>query len=140
MAVDASKLRKRRSLGVPPTEGAAGIEDATPPSAVPPPAPEPQDASMAALEMPQPGPQAEADIEPVAARRPPPPAARTRREAGMSPRPRVPPPEAEPRVPFTARITLSTKERLEDACYHLRRKHQDFVNEAILLHLRKHGF
>jgi hypothetical protein len=53
---------------------------------------------------------------------------------------RVPPHDAEPRVPFTTRITSSTKERLEDACYHLRRKHQDFINEAIAAHLEKHGF
>ena len=55
-------------------------------------------------------------------------------------RQRVPPPEAEPRVPFTTRVTVSTKERLENACYHLRRKHQDFINEAILAHLSKHDF
>ena len=53
---------------------------------------------------------------------------------------RVPPPDAEPRIPFTTRITRSTKERLEDACYHLRRRHQDFINEAIAAHLEKHGF
>jgi hypothetical protein len=53
---------------------------------------------------------------------------------------RVPPPDAEPRIPFTTRITRPTKERLEDACYHLRRRHQDFINEAIAAHLEKHGF
>jgi len=53
---------------------------------------------------------------------------------------RVPPPELEPRIPFTTRIAASTKERLEDACYHLRIKHQAFIDEAIRLHLKKHGF
>lgn len=53
---------------------------------------------------------------------------------------RVPLGEIEPRVPFTTRITLSSKERLEEACYHLRRKHQDFINEAIIAYLEKHGF
>jgi hypothetical protein len=55
-------------------------------------------------------------------------------------RQRVPPSEAEPRIPFTTRVTLSTKERLEDACYHLRRRHQEFINEAIVAYLEKHGF
>ncbi len=62
------------------------------------------------------------------------------REVAAARHQRVPPPDAEPRMPFTTRVTLSTKERLEDACYHLRRKHQDFINEAILAHLTKHGF
>jgi len=53
---------------------------------------------------------------------------------------RVPAAHVEPRIPFTTRITGSTKERLEDACYHLRRRHQDFINEAIAAHLEKHGF
>lgn len=55
-------------------------------------------------------------------------------------RQRVPPPEAEPRIPFTTRVSSSTKERLEDACHFLRRKHQDFINDAIIAHLKKHGF
>jgi hypothetical protein len=53
---------------------------------------------------------------------------------------RVPPRQEEPRIPFTTRIAVSTKERLEDACYHLRTKHQAFIDEAIQIHLRKHGF
>lgn len=53
---------------------------------------------------------------------------------------RVPPPAVEPRVPFTTRITWSTKERLEEACHVLRRKQQDFIDEAIQIHLNKYGF
>ncbi len=62
------------------------------------------------------------------------------RQVEAQPRQRVPPPEAEPRIPFTTRIAASTKERLEDACYHLRTKHQAFIDEAIRIHLKKHGF
>ena len=56
------------------------------------------------------------------------------------PRQRVPPPEAEARIPFTTRVSVSTKERLEEACHFLRVKHQDFINQAIVAHLKKHGF
>lgn len=67
--------------------------------------------------------------------------ARSRAEATNPPRrQRVPPPESEPRIPFTTRVSASTKERLEDACHFLRLKHQDFINQAIIAHLKKHGF
>ncbi len=66
------------------------------------------------------------------------------RERGDQPishgRQRVPPPEAEARIPFTTRVSVSTKERLEDACHYLRMKHQDFINQAIVAHLKKNGF
>jgi hypothetical protein len=65
---------------------------------------------------------------------------RGRDEQSVVVRHRVPPPREEPRLPFTSRIAASTKERLEDACYHLRIKHQHFVDEAIRAHLKKHGF
>jgi hypothetical protein len=55
-------------------------------------------------------------------------------------RQRVPAPAAEARIPFTTRVSVSTKERLEDACHFLRVKHQDFINQAIVAHLKKHGF
>ena len=85
---------------------------------------------------------AEPEAEPGPARLAVTPAARGKRGEVVAParRQRVPPPEAEPRVAFTTRVTLNTRERLEDACYHLRRKHQDFINEAIVAHLKKHGF
>jgi hypothetical protein len=67
-------------------------------------------------------------------------ATRGRDEQTVVVRHRVPPPREEPRLPFTSRIAASTKERLEDACYHLRIKHQHFVDEAIRAHLKKHGF
>jgi len=67
--------------------------------------------------------------------------ARSRAEsANLQRRQRVPAPEAEPRLPFTTRVSASTKERLEDACHFLRMKHQDFINQAIIAHLKKHGF
>jgi hypothetical protein len=70
-----------------------------------------------------------------------PPPRKGRGGEGPSPRrQRVPPPETEPRIPFTTRIAASTKERLEDACYHLRVKHQAFIDEAIRIHLERHGF
>src|SRR5208283_1165306 len=53
-------------------------------------------------------------------------------------RQRVPAPVAEARIPFTTRVSVSTKERLEDACHFLRVKHQDFINQAIVAHLKKH--
>lgn len=55
-------------------------------------------------------------------------------------RQRIPAPETEARIPFTTRVSASTKERLEDACHYLRVKHQDFINQAIVAHLKKHGF
>ena len=55
-------------------------------------------------------------------------------------RQRVPPPAAEARIPFTTRVSVSTKERLEEACHYLRVKHQDFINHAIVAHLKKYGF
>ena len=55
-------------------------------------------------------------------------------------RQRVPPLEAEPKIPFTTRVSASTKDRLENACHFLRKKHQDFINDAIIAHLKKHGF
>jgi hypothetical protein len=189
MAVDASKLKRRRGLGAPPTEGAPGIEESdvarqeqaearafpqpafldqalsegAPAEANPPPPfaepataqPEPAvpakraegegaDAEPAPPKAePEHEPELGAELEPaIAPRRAEAPSARRGGggEAGPTRRQRVPPPEAEPRVPFTTRVTVSTKERLEDACYHLRKKHQDFINEAILVHLKKHGF
>lgn len=178
MAVDASKLKRRRGLGAPPTEGAPGIEEpevvnqgeakwqppprpafldralaqtgaaeANPP---PPAASIPSGAGEGAVAEPEPPeaeperePEPKAEPEPVVAQRPAEaPAARRGMggEAAPARRQRVPLLEAEPRVPFTTRVTMSTKERLEDACYHLRKKHQDFINEAILVHLKKHGF
>lgn len=156
MPVDANKLRRvRRNLGSPPTDGSPEIEV----SAVGTPSgnhtepvewPEPLSSSMPVLK-PEPH---EADT-PTAARdhvlqRTEPGAAKVhhsrvgteRVHEGAAPtsRYRIPPRESEPRVPFTTRIAASTKERLEDACYHLRTKHQAFIDEAIRQHLEKHGF
>ncbi|MDJ0391037.1 hypothetical protein QMO56_23260 [Roseomonas sp. E05] len=64
-----------------------------------------------------------------------------RGRAGVPAQPRrVPRPADEPRVPFTTRIAVSTKERLEDAAYSLRMKHQDIINDAIVAYLKKLGF
>jgi hypothetical protein len=156
MAVDASKLKRRRSLGLPPTDGTPGIEETAPdlsesdiasaetstPAFLKPEHQEHlvQPARLAAPEPPAGWQQGEGvhtvRPEPEVGSEGPP----ARRSGAPGHRQRVPPPEAEPRVPFTTRVTLSTKERLEDACYHLRQKHQDFINEAILAHLEKHGF
>ena len=175
MGVDASKLRRRRSLGLPPTEGASGMEEAPQieksltgwaapaierfvevrdqpaermlePSqpAVSISAPVPEVASKGpdgarkrdrATE-----PKMEVAPEAVPVIRAAATASRGRGEEAAARRLRAPRPEEEPRVPFTTRVTLSTKERLEDACYHLRRRHQEFINEAIVAHLKKHGF
>lgn len=167
MAVDASKLKRRRGLGVPPTDGAPGIEDTVLElEAYHPPQPAFLDRTFAAsseaqagdAREPSPPPEPVSAANPIGARAEPElsekePAIPPRRAAApalaergrggegtLARRQRVPPPEAEPRVPFTTRVTVSTKERLEDACYHLRRKHQDFINEAILAHLKRHGF
>jgi hypothetical protein len=89
-----------------------------------------------------PGPEAEEDEEAAPA---------PRRTASIGPergepeatqqrRQRAPRPQEEPRIPFTTRVSVSTKERLEEACYHLRVKHQAFIDEAIRAHLEKHGF
>jgi hypothetical protein len=61
-------------------------------------------------------------------------------QTGPQGRQRVPLPLAEAKIPFTTRVSLSTKERLEEACHYLRVKHQDFINQAIIDHLSKHGF
>ena len=157
MAVDASKLKRRRSLGVPPTDGAPGIEETAPDPSGSDIAPaesftpeflKPEHhehfvnaARLVAPELPAAWHQEEEEAHTgragpeVGSEGPP-----MRRSGAPGHRQRVPPPIAEPRVPFTTRVTLSTKERLEDACYHLRQKHQDFINEAILAHLEKNGF
>jgi hypothetical protein len=188
MAVDASKLKRRRGLGAPPTEGAPGIEEETTPvplaeeppvrstTPIVPRSVEIRDRQVVAADLelaisasPLPGPalapvppaetgqgsgSGEAQEVAVVGSPGEEPAATTvahgdaspatssveAKTAGPARRERVPPREAEPRVPFTTRVALSTKERLEEACYHLRRKHQDFINEAILAHLERHGF
>jgi hypothetical protein len=178
MAVDASKLKRRRSLGAPPTEGAPGIEEGAPqtekplaarptpgmqrfaetserqPAGIPEPAAERSQpgvpapvAEIASAEPDRAGGRGRAiepepQAEPVPVRRGAAAAARGRGGGAATPvrRQRVPAPEAEPRVPFTTRIAASTKERLEDACYHLRMKHQAFIDEAIRIHLEKQGF
>ena len=46
----------------------------------------------------------------------------------------------EARISFTTRITVSTKDRLEEATHVLRAKHQDLINDVIVAHLEKLGF
>jgi hypothetical protein len=116
MALDTSRLR-RAKLGSPPTDGAPGIE-----------MPETQ------LDN-QPASAASTLVQEDAVQSPAPPP-----EPAHKPAPERVPLQVEQRVPFTTRVTVSTKDRLENACFHLRRKHQDFINEAIQEHLRKHGF
>lgn len=152
MSINTSRLRGggRRTLGSPPTDGTPGIEQPikleqdgqtnsgsekqTPVMSIGSP-----EQSAPALTSGQPGPShvvvgdgrsEGSELTAVGA---------SKLGAG-SPRRRVPPPEAEPRIPFTTRVALSTKERLEDACYHLRIKHQVFIDEAIRLHLQRNGF
>jgi hypothetical protein len=161
MAVDPSKLKnsRRRSLGSPPTDGSPGIDhdpgesstyaapgggDAT---ASPIPAqPTPQSTAPASgngQTQPTVGANGSDDEESASRLSEPEPAkgqGRGERAASPQGRRRVPPPEAEPRIPFTTRVSASTKERLEDACHFLRVKHQDFINQAIVAHLKKHGF
>lgn len=158
MAVDASKLKRRRGLGAPPTEGAPGIEAGAPQAerpltvwstaAIQPFAEgyvrQPEGPAESRAERPQPGVPAptpfgeEASADPDGAgERGPAVKGEVATPAG---RQRVAPPDAEPRVPFTTRIMASTKERLENACYHLRMKHQAFIDEAIRIHLEKQGF
>lgn len=108
--VDLSKLR-RRSLGAPPTDGSPGIED---------------QGKQAIEEMTE-----QSTVVAVPSRSD---------EGARSLRRRAPAPDVEPRVPFTSRITVTTKERLEEACYNLRMKHQQFVDEAIRIHLERNGF
>jgi hypothetical protein len=159
MAVDASRLKKlgRRGLGMPPTDGSPGIEDdATsdgqltgvtaaasdteqhfsplPAVQLKPGRPETDDARPELVD------HNDAEVPAAMLRRGLTPGRRPAADATAQQRQRVPRPEIEPRVPFTTRIAASTKERLEDACYHLRTKHQDFINEAITAHLEKHGF
>jgi hypothetical protein len=142
VAVDPTKLKKpgRRGLGLPPKDGSPGIEES---SAKVPSDLEPSRSWLHTAESQKPaGPGAEPEPEP--GEHPVIPRAATRvRAAGeqhFERGHRIPAPHTEPRIPFTTRITASTKERLEDACYHLRRRHQDFINEAIVAHLEKHGF
>ena len=116
MALDTSRLR-RSKLGSPPTDGTPGIE-------MPETQPDSQPASAASALV-----QEDAGQSPA---QPP--------EPTHKPAPARVPLQVEQRVPFTTRVTVSTKDRLENACFHLRRKHQDFINEAIQEHLRKHGF
>jgi hypothetical protein len=112
MALDTSRLR-RAKLGSPPTDGTPGIE-------MPETQPDNQPASAASTL-----------VQEEAVRGPTPPPEPTRARVPL---------QVEQRVPFTTRVTVSTKDRLENACFHLRRKHQDFINEAIQEHLKKHGF
>ena len=175
MSVDASKLKRRRGLGAPPTEGAPGIEPAevnveqknvlqplqpqfldrvlpisvsTQDGSALPSQETLRGALTATAEMngfvgPLRRPEEGREDASAVPRKPDAAPEVARGRAGGAPpirRQRVPPPETEPRVPFTTRVAISTKERLEDACYHLRRKHQDFINEAILAHLERHGF
>lgn len=141
MAVDASRLKRRRTLGAPPTEGAAGIEEESALDPTQTVLAEPdgiEGKTSAKLKPPDTGPEASPaslhpEVEPEAL-------SREREDTAPAQRRRVPPLNAEPRVPFTTRIAVSTKERLEDACYHLRMKHQAFIDEAIKIHLEKHGF
>jgi hypothetical protein len=161
MAVDPSKLRnsRRRGLGSPPTDGSPGIDrDPGDPSIYAAPGGGDATASQISAEptpqlmapatgsgQPQPRVGANgANDEEGASRlsRPEPAEGQGRGERPTSPqgRQRVPPPESESRIPFTTRVSASTKERLEDACHFLRVKHQDFINQAIVAHLKKHGF
>ena len=117
MTVDASRLRSRRGLGSPPSEGARGIEEAVREN--PGPALRPDGDKGLSTHLSSAAPDA---------------------TAAVARRPRLPPPAAEPRIPFTTRVAASTKERLEEACYHLRVKHQAFIDEAIRLHLERHGY
>jgi hypothetical protein len=150
MAVDASRLKKvvRRGLGAPPTDGSPGIDETikvaqegrkfveTDASVLSPGA---ENTHIEANSSIRPGKDTEV-VPPI------------RESFGSSERegkeqplgtqrpPRVPRLEPEPRIPFTTRISAITKERLEEACHHLRVKHQDFINQAIISHLDKHGF
>lgn len=153
MAVDTSRLRGsgRRSLGTPPTEGAPGMEEpsitgrgdreeqgiTTPDQGRPVMAPN-TDASQ------EHSGQHRRAIDPTGQNDTKDKVSSNQGEganqAASAARRRVPPPTAEPRIPFTTRIAVSTKERLEDACYHLRIKHQVFIDEAIRLHLERHKF
>lgn len=143
MPVDASGLKKlgRRSLGAPPTDGNPGIEGdiAEPTSSGP------ANATRGingAGEGPSPS-AAKTDHDDAPSAPPEPQVAAATRESQTPQaqrRHRVPPPVEEPRIPFTTRVAASTKERLEEACYHLRVKHQVFIDEAIRAHLKKHGF
>jgi hypothetical protein len=117
MALDTSRLR-RAKLGSPPTDGAPGIEMLET-------QPDNQPASAAYV-------LTQEDAVPSSA-----PPTKPARKAVHE---RVPLNLDEQRVPFTTRVTVSTKDRLENACFHLRRKHQDFINEAIQEYLSKHGF
>lgn len=165
MAIDTSKLKgvgRRRGLGTPPADGSPGIEEATGPDGNPAPAHTPEDQRQRAA--------ADASIPTSDELYAGPPPTRTKqsttieapknaRAAEGAPRAtgsatgrwkdepvlprqrqRVPPQSAAARVPFTTRITLETKDRLEDACHHLRMKHQDFIEQALEEHLRKRGF
>jgi len=114
MVVDPSRLR-RRGLGSPPTDGNPTLEEETTLD---------QGAAAGGREEPDEG---QKDAAPQAA------AATARMQ-------RAPRAEIEPRVPFTTRIAVSTKERLEAACFLRRMKHQDFIDEALRIHLKKNGF
>ena len=162
MSVDPSNLKKlnRRRLGAPPTDGSPEIEAASAPVAVSQPPVENEttlnDEDRGDPPVSVSGQQIDAQRtvtstmdrgERMDSSRPARIAeqgaiGRGNREtsAGSKRRHRVPPSEAEPRIPFTTRVSASTKERLEEACHVLRRKHQDFINEALSVHLRKHGF
>ena len=157
MAVDPSKLKSssRRSLGVPPTDGSPGIdvdlkiEDSQPTTvksldprlaktdSSPEAATHTHD-SRGSGEISQSFRRKESSA-PASERTSPAEQGRGERPRSQG-RQRVPPPQSEARIPFTTRVTASTKERLEDACHFLRVKHQEFINQAIDLHLEKHGF
>jgi hypothetical protein len=115
MAVDASKLR-RSKLGSPPTEGMPGIEQT--------------EGSLASKD----GGAETALPEPAA------PAMLPEMSKVTTRRQRVPPAPVEPLVPFTSRVRVSTKDRLEAACFHLRQRHQEFVDAALVAYLEQHGF
>jgi len=135
MAVDASRLKRRRGLGSPPTEGAPGIEEkvALAPQtekprsrlatrdhttadatgrvvADPQPASSPEQTAPAELdglyetvlaaepELPDEEPEIKTALSTVRGRR--------GGEVTAARHQRVPPPDAEPRMPFTTRVTL----------------------------------
>lgn len=138
MSVDTSRLRGGglRRLGPPPTDGAPGIERAPASTLL-----QHEQATDPVPENPPLSTREPTSLQTAITR----PTSDDKQNEPADPllegvRRRVPPPETEPRIPFTTRVALSTKERLEDACYHLRVKHQVFIDEAIRLHLKRNGF
>ena len=135
MGVDASKMAgiRRRGLGSPPKDGAPGLEG-TAEADVSAPVGASEAVGASSGKITSQGDQASGN-----------PVERHVAEedgaiAAAQVKRRAPAAREEPRIPFTTRVTISTKERLEEACYHLRTKHQAFIDEAIRVHLEKNGF